>query len=159
MARSESRRNRYHAMRFGPVAMWRDAEGIHGDAATGRSVFVACPHQDRHPHGEAMLGEGVEIFLDGELVARAHQHSSGVLRKHRVVHITGVRPGLVPDGAYLRLRGVVWQAWLQTDDRTLVRPKRPWPMMGARSMWTAGDVSDDLALMYPALVGAVRFAL
>jgi hypothetical protein len=106
-----------------------------------------------------MLHVGVDIFLDGELVARAHQQTSGIQRKNRVVQITGVRPGLVPDGTHMRFRGLIPQVWMQTPDRTLVRPKKPWLIVWARSLWTDEDVSDDLALMYTALVSAVRFAL
>ena len=51
----------YHGMPYGPVAGWRDDEGVWAQDVDGRTVVVRAPHQTPQPQGDAMLRDGVDI--------------------------------------------------------------------------------------------------
>lgn len=148
---------RYQRARFGPVTFWRDDAGMHGVAADGRHVLVALPTRYLAPDGERLLAEGVPVTIDDVRVATLTRTGSGVTRRARAVHVLDAGSGLVPDGAYLRRRRVSL-VWLQTDQRTLVRPGGPVPF-AFRSVHTAPGVSDDLALAFVVMWPAIEFAI
>jgi hypothetical protein len=150
-------RRRYRAAPFGPVTFWRDEAGMHGVASDGRHVLVALPTQHRFPDGNRLLADGVAVTIDDRHVATLTQTTSGIMRSARVVHVLDAGSGLVPDGAFLRRRRIS-QVWLQTDQRTLVRPGGPVPF-AFRSVRTAPDVRDDLALAFVVMWPAVEFAV
>jgi hypothetical protein len=150
-------RRRYRATPFGPVTFWRDDAGIHAVACDGRHVHVELPTQYLVPDGERLLAEGVRVTIDDVHVATLTRTSSGVTRRARAVQVLDAGSGLVPDGAYLRRRRVSL-VWLQTDQRALVRPGGPVPF-AFRSVRTAPDVSDDLALAFVVMWPAIEFAV
>lgn len=152
-------RTLYRGDPHGPIVVVRGEDHTTATGPDGRVLRVAATTWRGLPAAAEALRPGVDVTLDGRLVARVRQRHHGFLRRARTVEIEPVDAALLPAGSYVRVHGVDASAVLRTDDRWLVRHPRPTPLTQMRRVQRAPGVAPDAVLLFAAIQIGLHEAL
>ncbi len=143
---------------FGPMVLSSDGHSIRATDPNGRACtvegvdFGAVSRDDFFE----LLREGIDVRIDGVVVARVVQLERKLARRSRIVRLDAIENGPIVRGAFFRLRG--WNnVTLETNERPLIRPPRFVPHGLSGTLVVADDVSAELVLVYALLATAHHF--
>lgn len=135
--------------------MTSDLEATQAVDPRGRKAEVDIPIRTHPLFITENLKEGIDLRIDGEVVARLVQPTRGLLRSRRIIRLDPVGSGSLPDGAFFRLRN--WATvTLESPEGCLIRTPRLIPFGLSGIVRVADGVSADTVLVYT-LIGQSGF--